>query len=71
MLFYFKHTKSDYLQQISLSVNFASFLLIRLEMFCEINFANFIGKQLCWSLFLTKLQSSTRNFRDSGTSVFM
>ena len=38
------------------------------------NFAVFLGKQLCWSLFLIKLLASwlsTSSKRDSGTGVFL
>ena len=47
-------------------------ILIPLERFCEINAAYFTGKQLCWSLFLIKLQSLTWNFTKKGalTQVF-
>ena len=48
---------------LSCTVNFGSFLLIPPEEFCKINFAHFTGEHLCRSLFLTKLQSLTWNFR--------
>ena len=48
------------------------------EVFCKKsvlkNFTNFTGKQLCWSLFFIKLQSSrpaTLLKRDSNTGVFL
>ena len=50
----------------------------RSQMFFKIdvlkNFGNFTGKQLCWSLFLIKLQSwrpETLFKRDSNTGVFL
>ena len=38
------------------------------------NFSNFIGKRLCWSLFLMKLKAggpATLSKRDSSTCVFL
>ena len=37
------------------------------------NFASFIGKQLCWSLFLIKMQVQVCKFikKDTNTFVFM
>ena len=46
----------------TLFANFASFLLIPPEVFWKISFAYFTGKQLCWSLFLIKLQSLIWDF---------
>ena len=34
------------------------------------NFAIFMGKHLCWSLLIEKLQASTLFKKDSDTSVF-